>query len=217
MRANPLGLRDAQTVGKVSRLLSNPCSLHTTIVTQNYYNTLWIHSSLGFKPVIRSIFKVLKTNQELQIYCWVLQVLMSQQREPYKEARMSALLLQPDVHWWRITETNEDRPTCRALQSRIICVGCTELNRGQETIYIYLKCSNPKEMSAFNVTKGGKILVRRYKQKDHLIKGERFCLVMINLSTFIHYIVAWGGGWGGHSRSVRFGKEIILLHIPGIE
>jgi len=72
-------------------------------------------------------------------------------------------------------------------------------------------------MSAFNVTKGGKILVRRYKQKDHLIKGERFCLVMINLSTFIHYIVAWGGGWGGHSRSVRFGKEIILLHIPGIE
>lgn len=158
MRANPLGLRDVPTLGKGSCRLGNPCSPLTPPVTQHYDNTLWIHSSPGFKPVIRSILKVLKTSQELQIYCWGLQVIMLQQRESNKEARMSTLLLEPDVHWWRITETNEDRPTCWTLHSRIICVGCTELNRGQETIYIYLKCSNPKEMSAFVVTNGDETL-----------------------------------------------------------
>jgi hypothetical protein len=155
-------------LGKGSCRLGNPYLHRTTPVTQNYYNTLWIHSSPGFKPVIRSILKVLKTNQELKIYRWGLQVLMSQQGELNKEARLSTLLLQPDVHWWRISETNEDRPTCWTLHTRTVCVGCTELNRGQEIIYIYLKCSNPKEMSAFNVSNVDETLDRYYKVKDHL-------------------------------------------------
>jgi hypothetical protein len=72
-----------------------------------------------------------------------------------------------------MTETDEDRRTCWALHSRIMCVGCTELNRGQETIYIYFKCSNPTEMSAFNVTNGDETLDRYYKEKEHLTQGGK--------------------------------------------
>jgi hypothetical protein len=161
MRANRLGLRDVWTLCKGSCRLRNPSSLHTSPVTLHYYNTFWIHSSPGFKPVIWSILKVFKTIQWPQIYCRGLQVLMSHTTQR-TEQRSQKEYVAPGAqcHWWRITETNEDRPTCWTLHSRMICVGCTELNRGQETIYIYLKCSNPKEMSAFYVTNGDETLDR---------------------------------------------------------